>query len=93
MPRAWQFKRQTITGKTIVVDVREKLFSAVIVHAPASNDGAGWREMWASTAFDSQAKVFRDWRRQVSTTVRSRSTNRLPVADRVPKESFRQMTA
>ena len=46
----------------------------------------------ARTASASHAKAFRP-RRQVSMTVSIRSTNRLPDADWVPKESFRQMTA
>ena len=61
----------------------------VTVHAPVISEGAGFPARWASTVFVSQAKVLRDWRRQVSTTVSRRSTNRLPPADCVPNDSLR----
>ena len=67
--------------------------NTVTVHAPVISEGAGFPARWASTVFVSQAKVLRDWRRQVSTTVSRRSTNRLPPADCVPNDSLRQMTA
>ena len=65
----------------------------VIVHTVASRDGAISLRRLACTASVSQAKTFRSWRRQVSMTVNMRSTNRLPEADCVPNDSFRQITA
>jgi hypothetical protein len=62
-------------------------------HAAASGGGAASRRKWARTVSVGQAKALRPPRRQVSMTVSSRSTNRLPDADCVPNDSFRQMTA
>lgn len=61
--------------------------------AQVASGGVVSRRKWARTASVSHAKTLRPARRQVSITVSVRSTNRLPDADCVPKESFRQMTA
>ena len=65
----------------------------VKVHTPDKRDGAVLPMNRASTASTSQANTFRFCRRQVSTTVSKRSTYRLPAADCVPNDNFRQITA
>ena len=65
----------------------------VTVHTVASRDGAVSLRSLACTAWVSQSNTLRSCRRQVSITVNSRSTNRLPAADCVPNDSFRQITA
>lgn len=69
------------------------LVSVVTVHTVASRDGAVSLRSLACTAWVSQSNTLRSCRRQVSITVNSRSTNRLPAADCVPNDSFRQITA
>ena len=65
----------------------------VKVHTPDKRDGAVLPAKRASTACTIQASTFRFCLRHVSTTVSSRSTNRLPSADCVPNDNFRQITA
>jgi hypothetical protein len=66
---------------------------AVKVHTPNKRDAAVLPAKRASTASTNQENTLRFCRRQVSTTVSRRSTNRLPSADCVPNDSFRQITA
>ena len=70
-----------------------EFLEAVTVHTVASRDGAVSLRSLACTAWVSQSNTLRSCRRQVSITVNSRSTNRLPAADCVPNDSFRQITA
>jgi len=65
----------------------------VKVYTPDKREGAVLPVKRASTASTIQESTFRFCRRQVSTTVSSRSTNRLPSADCVPNDNFRQITA
>ena len=65
----------------------------VTVHAPWSSDGLAFPSNLARTAPVSHSKALIPRRRPVSTTVSIRSTNRLPDADCVPNDSFRQITA
>lgn len=62
------------------------------VHA-GSSPGPGCPLSFSCTASVSHSKALVPWRRVVSMTVSKRSTKRLPLADWVPKLSFRQMTA
>src|SRR6516225_456040 len=65
----------------------------VEVHTSDKRDGAVLSAKRASTDSTSQETTFRCCRRQVSTTVSNRSTNRLPAEDCVPNDNFRQITA
>jgi hypothetical protein len=90
-----QYDGQTIQAGTWTVpfNVTGPPAGVVKVHTPNKRDGAVWSAKRASTASTIQESTFRCCRRQVSTTVSSRSTNRLPSADCVPNDNFRQITA
>lgn len=80
-------------GKTYAAFQRVGELLCVKVHTPDKREGAVLPAKRASTASTIQASAFRFCRRQVSTTVSIRSTNRLPSGDCVPNDSFRQITA
>ena len=70
-----------------------ELVEAVIVHDPGNREGPGCLRCGPERPRPARRRRCATWRRQVSMTVSMRSTKRLPAADCVPNDSFRQITA